>query len=325
MIGRFLTRQGLDSDEHWVSISDVMAGLMVIFLFVAMSYMLNVHQQTKKIIEHEQTIQNIVESYKNLKDKLAQDLHSEFQGDPNKQRQFESEWQGYLNMDTLTTGFKHPFQIGGEIVPDEFKDLLTAFFPRYIAILAKADYKAEIEEIRIEGHTSSEWQDQVSIDAAFINNMELSQNRARNVLDYVLEIDALQISENKIWLKKKVTANGLSSSHLLVDNNLREAANPYSTIAEETNIKEYVVQSLHQHLLSEIPDWQKNQVIDKAEIVKRSSDYFKIKPEAVERVVGLLLEDKKASRRVEFRIVTKSEKVIEDVKQLVEDFNKSRE
>lgn len=329
MIAKYFYRQGQESEEHWVSISDVMAGLMVIFLFVAISYMLNVHQKTSQIIQHEGRIQTLLSDYENLKDKLAKELQFEFQGDRDKQKQFESNWEGYLNMDTLTIGFKHPFLVGSQIVPEDFKNLLTDFFPRYIAILIQSDYKAKIEEIRIEGHTSSEWQDQVS-DVAFIKNMELSQNRARNVLDYVLEIDNPQISQNKIWLKKKVTANGLSSSHLIlnsVENTPSAPTNPYPTIAAETKIEASVVRSLHQDLLREIPNWRRHQELDKSDIIKRSNDYFKVKsePEAVERVISLLLEDKKASRRVEFRVVTKSEKVLEDLKQLVEDFNPSTE
>lgn len=330
MIAKFFGRQGLESEEHWVSISDVMAGLMVIFLFVAISYMLNVHHKTEQIIEHEKKIQTLLDDYKNLKDKLAKALQTEFQGDPKKKNQFESNWKGYLNMDTLTIGFKQPFQVGSKIVPDEFKIYLTDFFPRYIEILTEADYKEEIEEVRIEGHTSSEWQDQVPIDVAFMNNMELSQNRARNVLDYVLEIDNPKISRNKIWLKKKVTANGLSSSHLildLVEKGSPEPANPYSIISEETEIEEFIVKSVHQRLIREIPNWQKKPDIDKTDIIKSVGDFFKIKPkpEAIERVISLLLEDREASRRVEFRVVTKSEKLIDNVKQLVEDFNKSRE
>ena len=329
MIAKFFNRQGLESEEHWVSISDVMAGLMVIFLFVAISYMLNVHHKTKQIIKHEETIQRLLDEYKNLKEELAKDLQIEFEGDPNNPKPSDANWQGYLNMDTLTIGFKQPFQVGGEIVPEGFEEVLTDFFPRYIAILSKADYREEIEEIRIEGHTSSEWLDEVPIDVAFISNMELSQNRARNVLDYVLEIDDPQIFRNKIWLKKKVTANGLSSSHLildLVEKDSRDPANPYSIISEETEIEEFIVKSVHQRLLREIPNWQRKQDIDKTDIIKSVSDFFKIKPkpEAIERVISLLLEDREASRRVEFRVVTKSEKLIDNVKQLVEDFNKSR-
>ena len=129
MIAKFFGRQGLESEEHWVSISDVMAGLMVIFLFVAISYMLNAHHKTQQIIEHEKKIETLLDDYKNLKDKLAKALQTEFQGNPNKKKQFESKWKGYLNMDTLTIGFKQPFQVGSKIVPDEFKNLLSGFLP----------------------------------------------------------------------------------------------------------------------------------------------------------------------------------------------------
>ena len=318
MIAKFFNMQGSESEEHWVSTSDLMTGLMVIFLFLAISYTLNVHQREEKV-------QTLLDNYKNLKDKLARDLQTEFQGNDKKRRQFDVKWGGSLRMDTLTISFKHPFSVGSMIVPEDFKNLLTEFFPRYIAILIQPNYKSEIEEIRIEGHTSSEWEDQV-FDVAFIKNMELSQNRARNVLDYVLEIDNHRISENKIWLKEKVTANGLSSSDLILDfaeNDPPKPTNSYRMIAEETKSKTSVVRSLHQYLLREIPTLPENQDLDKSEIIKISNDYVKdkIKPEAVERVVSLLLENKKASRRVEFRVVTKSEKVLEDLEQLVKNFN----
>ena len=53
-------------------------------------------------------------------------------------------------------------------------------------------------EIRIEGHTSSEWFDQSTGNEAYLNNMELSQNRARNVLDYIL-----RIAHSKVVLNHK--------------------------------------------------------------------------------------------------------------------------
>ena len=53
---------------------------------------------------------------------------------------------------------------------------------------ARPEYKDGIAEIRIEGHTSSEWFDTVGLDMAYYNNMKLSQDRSRNVLKYALEI-----------------------------------------------------------------------------------------------------------------------------------------
>lgn len=336
MIAKFFNMQGSESEEHWVSTSDMMTGLMLIFLFLAISYILNVHQKTNKIIEQAEEAQTLLGNYKDLKDKLARDLQIEFRGDDTKKKQFDVDWKGYLHTDTLVIDFEHPFEVGSTIVPEGFKRTLTDFFPRYIDLLTERDYKTEIYGIRIEGHTSSEWKGEVSIDVAFMNNMALSQNRARNVLDYVLEIKDPRIFENKIWLKKTVTANGLSSSHLLLNTvkiTLLKPTSLYSTIAEETKIGVSVVQSLHEYLIDEIPNWRRNQELDRPErikiegsgVIEISNDYFKgeIKPEAVERVTRLLLENKKASRRVAFQVVTKSEKVLEDMKQWVENFNQS--
>lgn len=329
MIGKHFNSHGQESEEHWVSISDVMAGLMVIFLFIAISYMLNAQLTMNQISKQNETIQKLHDTYKNLKDQLAKELQIEFEGDIDKQKQFQSNWQGYLNMETLSIGFKQPFQVGDSVVPEDFQLVLSDFFPRYIAVLAQTEYKAEIEEIRIEGHTSSEWSDPVSVDVAFIKNMELSQNRARNVLDHVLEMDDPQVFRNKVWLKKKVTANGLSSSQLVlnpVENISLEPANSYAIIAEETEMSEMTVKRLHQELRYEVSNRQKRENVPKADIINAVSQVqmsFQISPEALGRTMDLLLENRERSRRVEFRVVTKSEKLIERVKQLMEEFNKS--
>ena len=161
-------------------------------------------------------------------------------------------WPGSLNMGTLSIRFKNPFAQGEAEVPNSFKHVLRDFFPRYIKILTKPEYKDEIAEIRIEGHTSSEWR-VGGEDLAYYYNMELSQDRARKVLEYVLEITDSRIKDHKEWIKEYLTANGLSSSKLIPNE-------------DETPNQE-------------------------------------------------------ASRRVEFRVVTKSEELITELEALIETFN----
>ena len=88
---------------------------------------------------------------------------------------------------------------------EEFKEDLTDFFPRYIAVLSRPQYKDNIEEIRIEGHTNT--------NGGYYSNMKLSQDRTRAVLQYCF---GLMDVNDIIWLKGLVTANGLSSSHLIL-------------------------------------------------------------------------------------------------------------
>ena len=206
--GNLLRRKEQDTEEHWISISDMMAGLMVIFLFIAISYMLHVEAEKDKI-------EKIAVTYEELQADLYEDLENEFKKDLD-------DWNAVLNRQTLSIRFKEPevlFAQGKAQVRPEFKRILYDFFPRYIKILTetrsdagKYKYKDDIAEIRIEGHTSSEWSEHVTPHEAYILNMQLSQGRTRRVLNFVLQIDKPQVQQNREWIKDHLTANGLSSS-----------------------------------------------------------------------------------------------------------------
>ncbi len=335
MLGNWLGTQEHDTEEHWVSISDVMAGLMVIFLFIAISYMVNANRhranaerESNRIQGLQMKIKDLLGAYKNLQAQLSDDLQEEFEGSPTKKRQFRTEWRGYLDIETLSIRFKKPFKQGEATVPNAFKSVLRDFFPRYVAILTKDDYRNEISEIRIEGHTSSEWFVKVTGNEAYINNMELSQDRARNVLHYVLRIARPAVTPNKEWLKKNLTANGLSSSQLVLDLDRTRLlpANSYDAVAKETGIPELEVEQLHSQIRREMRDWQSSEKPTQLDIVNRVraiQTFSNFKQEALERAVGLLMENKTESRRVEFRVVTKSEKLIEEIEQLMKRFNDS--
>lgn len=211
-----------DTEEHWISISDMMAGLMVIFLFISISYMLYVSAEKERIERILGWIDEIVETHRKSQLDLYDDLEKKFKKDLD-------EWNAVLNRQTLSIRFREPevlFELGKATVRPRFKKILDKFFPDYIEILTKTKtengeykYKNDIKEIRIEGHTSSEWHRHVGIDKAYIHNMKLSQDRTRNVLKYVLDIEKPQIQQNKEWIKARLTANGLSSSKLIFNSN----------------------------------------------------------------------------------------------------------
>ena len=73
-------------------------------------------------------------------------------------------------------------------------------------------YKKSINEVRIEGHTSSAWHN-ASDDVAYFENMRLSQDRTRSVLQYIYLLP--HIAANKEWVKLHLAAVGLSSSRLV--------------------------------------------------------------------------------------------------------------
>ena len=74
-------------------------------------------------------------------------------------------------------------------------------------------YKASIDEVRIEGHTSSEWGNGTRPDDAYFFNMALSQNRTRSVLNYSYFLTQLS-NTPRAWIKSSFAAVGLASSRL---------------------------------------------------------------------------------------------------------------
>ena len=91
----------------WMSVSDLMTGLMVIFLFVAVAYMIQVQANQSVLTEY-------VETKQHLHDRLV----SEFKGDTAK-------WKMVVGKD-LSMKFREPevlfAQGSGELQP-KFKDI----------------------------------------------------------------------------------------------------------------------------------------------------------------------------------------------------------
>jgi outer membrane protein OmpA-like peptidoglycan-associated protein len=194
-----------DEDE-WSPIADIMSGLMIVFLFISVSYMINVKKDKDEI-------EKIAVTYQRTQIELYNDLKNEFSHDLEK-------WGAEIDSQKLSFRFKEPdvlFDAGSSNIKPKFKAILDDFFPRYVKMLYDEKYKSDIEEIRIEGHTSSEWQYKITEIQAYFNNMELSQNRTRSVLEYVLNNTSLD-NDKKDWVKKTTTANGLSSSKLIFSN-----------------------------------------------------------------------------------------------------------
>jgi len=186
-----------NDDEHWISVSDLMAGLMVIFLFIAISYM-------KDILIEKDRIQEIAVTWNETQEALYVDLQTEFQADLPK-------WGALLDRDTLSIRFQEPsvlFDTGQTSLKPQFKIILDDFFPRYLSVLEK--FRDEIAEVRIEGHTSSVWGGKTNGMDAYFKNMRLSQGRTRSVLFYCLGLPSVQ--DEREWARGTITANGLSSS-----------------------------------------------------------------------------------------------------------------
>lgn len=203
-----LHNQIKDQEEsHWLSVSDLMAGLMIVFLFIAIALM------REAFIERDK-IKNVAVAYQDTQVAIYDALMDEFEDDLER-------WDADIDSESLTFTFKSPevlFATGDINLSNRYKELLRDFFPRYLQVLEK--FADSINEVRIEGHTSSIWNRYVSDTEAYFKNMELSQGRTRSVLAYVY---SLPESENyRPWIKKTFAAVGLSSSRPVLTPDGRE-------------------------------------------------------------------------------------------------------
>lgn len=162
-----------------------------------------------KVQAEEASAKNMAEQYRNIRRELYNELYTEFRNDL-------PAWDALFTNDLIMT-FQGPevlFDIGKADLKPRFRQILQNFFPRYVRIITSPKYKASIQEIRIEGHTSSDWNGTTGTEEAYFQNMELSQGRTRSTLRFVLRLPDVQ--KDIGWLRSNVTANGLSSSHLKI-------------------------------------------------------------------------------------------------------------
>jgi outer membrane protein OmpA-like peptidoglycan-associated protein len=201
-------RGEIETEEHWVAVSDLMGGLMMVFLLIAVIYMVQLEIETRKI-------KDVALLYDRLRTQLYEDLYDEFQDDL-------PHWGAEINRD-LSVRFYNTevlFAHGDDKIKPAFREILNDFFPRYVKIITSSKYRDDIIEIRIEGHTSSDWGTATDTDVAYIKNMALSQSRTRTTLAYLLDLD--DVNGNKLWLKEHLTANGLSSSKLVISGGVED-------------------------------------------------------------------------------------------------------
>lgn len=182
-----------------LSTGDLMAGLLFIFVLLLMGALLQVQEKAEQDEE-------IVKRYDQIKTQLYIDLQEEFKEDL-------TVWRATIDS-TLCVRFQEPsmlFDLDKAFLKPKFKEILNDFFPRYIKVLNRPEYKDNIVEIRIEGHTDS--------DGEYFHNMELSQNRTRTVLQYCF---GLMNEDEAGWAKSLITANGLSSSQPIIINGVED-------------------------------------------------------------------------------------------------------
>jgi len=155
-------------------------------------------------------------------------------------------WGASISREDLTVRFNEPdvlFEQNSDALQPRFRDILDDFFPRYVAVLRNPQFRPHIEEIRVEGHTSSEWNQSVSDFDAYFLNLELSQLRTRSVFRYAAGIPVLPAPN---WVRAHTVAVGMSSSRPVLDERGLEdrSASRRVEFRVETSFEERIIEAI---------------------------------------------------------------------------------
>lgn len=232
-------RQNDDKIENenfsfWQSYSDLMSALLLIFVLMMSTTLLqamNIYHEKmeeelavqeemeKKSLEHQELIDQIkdqrdlldeqqlqIEKLIGLKEEIIISLSEEF-----------ANTNLSVAVDPMTGSIAFDssilFSTNSYELTDQGKIFLDSFIPVYFEAMMNSEYTDYISEIIIEGHTDT--------DGSYMYNLELSQKRALEVCKYCLE----SIEGNKKFdknydnIRSIITVNGRSWSNPIYDSN----------------------------------------------------------------------------------------------------------
>lgn len=199
-----------EKESFWVSYTDLMSALLIVFALVLMIMMFDTQtayeeasaaidekaemmkQKEEEILEKDKIIEEIV----GVKSQIIAELVQAFK---------DSDLNLEVDQQTGAIRFSGGvfFDTNSSTVSATGKQYLEQFIPQYIGILLSDQFKDQIAQIIVEGHTDTV--------GTYLYNLKLSQDRALSVIQSVFSPDFTNF-KYKEDLKEVITANGRSFS-----------------------------------------------------------------------------------------------------------------
>ena len=201
-------KRHLEETSYWLSYSDMMAALLLIFVLIISFTMLQSQRRYEQKQEELKQQQALVQSQQEqlqeqqeqldkligIRTELIEALKKEFDGTDLSVKVDEKTGSIALDSSILFDSGQFALKASGE-------ELLQKFLPKYIG-----------------GHTDTQ--------GDYLYNLELSQKRALSVATFCLDENKKVLSTAKITkLRKIVTANGKSFSNPILDKDGKEDQN----------------------------------------------------------------------------------------------------
>lgn len=197
-----------ETPNYWMSYSDMMSGLLLVFILFLTISMLMFNETSESLAEtqdrlsvQEKRIENII----GIRQAIIEKLNEAFA---------DSELNVRVDQATGAITFSDGvlFSTARYDIKPTGKSYLASFIPKYIEVLLDDEIRPFISEIIIEGHTDSM--------GTYMYNLDLSQRRAFEVSKYILGPDFNAVNDrDKESLRRILTANGRSYSQLILNEN----------------------------------------------------------------------------------------------------------
>ena len=186
-----------DGNIFWITMTDLMTGLVLVFVVMFFYTYLTSHVEIlQQNLEKKNATKNLQETLNTLNIEASIDSIT-----------------GVVKISDLEL-----FDISSDVLSDKGKAYLDKFAPAYLNSLFSNDYlNKNIDKIIIQGHTDSQtFKGKYNEDEQYMKNMELSLNRAYTVANYITNTPYNKENGNK--LRKMIIVEGASFSEPIIIN-----------------------------------------------------------------------------------------------------------
>lgn len=205
--------------SYWISFSDLMAGLLLVFILLLIGSLIvsmgELEEQKEQLEEQQVVLRETMGELETLDTNVADILGIRAAIIERLRQEFE-DTGAEITFDDATGAIRLGsgilFDEGSARLTDEGRDTLQELIPVYYdALLGDEELRQHVGQIVFEGHTNSNYSGSDDPSDAYLFNLQLSQDRAYAAMEYVIA-NALGQDYDA---KELLAAVGYSSSRLI--------------------------------------------------------------------------------------------------------------